>query len=640
MVNLWPQQPKDDLRIDTAWRENYTSASLNKKFAGVIPKGVYQGFSVTPGSGLSVRVGSSQESKAILLVNGYSLTASMPAKLYKTVNVAAGTRYIVIDASYAEDQQSTVVIKAVTSINANHLVLAKVVVPSGSTSVRSSMITFAERHDDVIAKISDLEAHKADNSNPHGVTKTQVGLSNVPNYPATGSLSDGSPQKLVTADATKELNTKKLDKTASVALKGDIEGSADFGGTNGVTVNTKFDAARYAVPTPDFHLPLINDIHIKEGVGLVTFSRSSVKRYISKTGGIKVAGIDEPAHEARGLLIEGSSTNYLVWSENLDKATKQTKNVKINSIRKGEPYPLSNEISWSDRKSYGYLRFSIGGPKVEGVITVSVFIKHQPGAHIWLGLVARNGRGYVERIRRVNLEVGDDVFKTEYICDGMYRVWTTYDCGKGVSGASSGIEVMFHSKGGVEQHAPIYVGGWQVEKKTHPTSYILTKDAIATRAGDQCLFDVENLKKSGYTMALTLSVNNNMSDDSGYFKVLSQKSGSPNYLTWNMLRINGGTVRHYVNDTYVAASVSERTPTRVAVTYGEGATTTDSKMHCIFRDGKLIQSENSALRRDAEYNPKYGFGAGSNTSKGAYHIRNMRIWHKVLTEKQIAAVGE
>ena len=48
-------------------------------------------------------------------------------------------------------------------------------------------------------------------------TKSEIGLGSVPNYSATSSLTDGSSNKFATAEATKNLATNKLDKTAKAA---------------------------------------------------------------------------------------------------------------------------------------------------------------------------------------------------------------------------------------------------------------------------------------------------------------------------------------------------------------------------------------------------------------------------------------
>ena len=59
-------------------------------------------------------------------------------------------------------------------------------------------------------------------------TKADVGLGNVPNYSATDSLTDGSTSKFALASASKNLDSKKLDKTAVAADSAKLGGvSAD-----------------------------------------------------------------------------------------------------------------------------------------------------------------------------------------------------------------------------------------------------------------------------------------------------------------------------------------------------------------------------------------------------------------------------
>ncbi len=53
-----------------------------------------------------------------------------------------------------------------------------------------------------------LESHNAKKSNPHEVTKAQVGLGNVNNWVATSSLTDKSDTKFATASAIKSVNDK------------------------------------------------------------------------------------------------------------------------------------------------------------------------------------------------------------------------------------------------------------------------------------------------------------------------------------------------------------------------------------------------------------------------------------------------
>ena len=57
-------------------------------------------------------------------------------------------------------------------------------------------------------------------------TKADVGLNNVPNYSATASLTDGSTSKFALAKASKDLEDKKLDKTAVAADSAKLGGVA------------------------------------------------------------------------------------------------------------------------------------------------------------------------------------------------------------------------------------------------------------------------------------------------------------------------------------------------------------------------------------------------------------------------------
>ena len=57
-------------------------------------------------------------------------------------------------------------------------------------------------------------------------SKVQVGLGNVPNYPATSSISDGSTAKFLLAKAAKDLNDQKLGKSATAADASKLGGVA------------------------------------------------------------------------------------------------------------------------------------------------------------------------------------------------------------------------------------------------------------------------------------------------------------------------------------------------------------------------------------------------------------------------------
>ncbi|MGI3093901.1 tail fiber protein [Vibrio diabolicus] len=116
--------------------------------------------------------------------------------------------------------------------------------------------------DAVTVITNNIAEHKANKSNPHGVTKAQVGLGNVPNYGFTSSVSDASNTKFASAGAVKKAydlaltkitkaqgdnyylaigaNAKSASKWATartITLHGDLSGSVSLDGSANVTLS-------------------------------------------------------------------------------------------------------------------------------------------------------------------------------------------------------------------------------------------------------------------------------------------------------------------------------------------------------------------------------------------------------------------
>lgn len=165
MRNTFPQQPEDDLRVDTAWRENYSGASMNQKLHGLLPKGVYSGFEVKPKSGLTVEVSGKDMNVAVIEVGTYSLTARMPQHVSKVVELKKGkTQYVVLEAQYALHQSTSVGIFVRDSVPENGVMLAKVSLPHDASSVSTKDIQAALPAKPVTASdYAELAAYVIDN---------------------------------------------------------------------------------------------------------------------------------------------------------------------------------------------------------------------------------------------------------------------------------------------------------------------------------------------------------------------------------------------------------------------------------------------------------------------------------------------
>lgn len=96
------------------------------------------------------------------------------------------------------------------------------------------------------AKAADLKAHTGNKENPHGVTKTQVGLGNVDNTSdSTKANTAGNP---IHDAIAKKVNNDHIATTTSLGL---IKAGTTSGKTYGVNVNASTGAATVSVPWTD-----------------------------------------------------------------------------------------------------------------------------------------------------------------------------------------------------------------------------------------------------------------------------------------------------------------------------------------------------------------------------------------------------
>lgn len=113
------------LVADVSWREQYVSHALNRKFAGVIPTGVYQGFECAVDSDGMVTVGSADTpNTAVAEVGGYSVTIRSDSAI--TVATSSATPYVVLSPYYSIGAPTRVEIKAVAAPESHHIVLCRV----------------------------------------------------------------------------------------------------------------------------------------------------------------------------------------------------------------------------------------------------------------------------------------------------------------------------------------------------------------------------------------------------------------------------------------------------------------------------------------------------------------------------------
>lgn len=145
------------LQADIQWREQYVSHALNRKFAGVIPTGIYQGFTCQAND-YGLTVGDADgENTAVVEVNGYSITIRMTEP--ESVAPSTSAPYVVIDAYYGMGVATRASLKAVAEPAAGQLVLCKVVDTGSGWEIDESerALSRATRLDTALAEMAEAQ---------------------------------------------------------------------------------------------------------------------------------------------------------------------------------------------------------------------------------------------------------------------------------------------------------------------------------------------------------------------------------------------------------------------------------------------------------------------------------------------------
>ncbi|MEL2240665.1 hypothetical protein PAS25_06610 [Leclercia adecarboxylata] len=407
-------------------------------------------------------------------------------------------------------------------------------------------------------------------------------------------------------------------------------------------------------PFPDVWLPLNDDLRLLAGFApydrltisgqalelptkSATFSRSTIATYIDKSGVLQTAAINEPRFEREGLLIEGQSTNHVLNSEDPTKwavTAGMTTSVITDgaaqaitlqaaptvlapeqslassatlALAVGDTLTLSCRFKGTDARFR--FRFLLEGA-VFGDVSfdcISGEIASQPTAGITATTTLAGGDGYTYATATLTVSTAGN-----YI--GQFR--------------------SYYKAGAVGNNIPLsttfYLQTVQAEKNAVATSYIPTGAAAVTRAADNvtlqasgnCGFRLtSDLTQRSVSFELTV---NSCGLTSGSLDVLETYGAAYD----KILRLS-------LAGSYALATHRSGTLTAISGTYPfyrkTVAHTLDGNAVAIYFDGK------SARRDAAPYSPTAAaqYLKISSNSAVVYHIRNLRIWHRVLTPNQI-----
>jgi len=397
----------------------------------------------------------------------------------------------------------------------------------------------------------------------------------------------------------------------------------------------KIQGAIGNINNPLLDLPLNNSLAMKQGVGSVTFSRTTKATYIDRYGVLQTADIDEPRFEKDGLLIEGASTNLLTYSEEFDNDvwTKTQCTVTANDTVAPDGTNTADKLSSSSNDDNDTLISQTYSTDVveDDVYAVSVFVKKGNTDKITLSAYFKGENEYNYDFTFSTETASNSNMKVQKLDNGWYRlsykIIATEDSDDAyvaarIWGIGRGVD------GTTDDHN--YVWGFQLEKLPFATSYIPTTDSAVTRGNDLCEVTAKDnipIINEGFTFLMTYTSNSfipekhlidfGSADRAGFI----QQYGDAGFTYWN-----GSTdLTNKKSDMVLNSELIGRTARM-------GMVVINKLPYCI-DDGIIIDN---SLTREASISvpTTIKFGGGNHTNFG--YIKNFKIWDKALTATEVA----
>ncbi|QFH65089.1 hypothetical protein FR773_10250 [Leclercia adecarboxylata] len=464
------------------------------------------------------------------------------------------------------------------------------------------------------------------------------------------ATSEGNALASKNASKTSETNAKTSENNAKTS-ENNAAASASSAAASLAAAQLLTSAPYEEAPFPDVWLPLNDDMRLLAGSApydrltisgqvlelptkSATFTRSTTGTYFDKSGAMKLADINEPRFEREGLLIEGASSNLYTYSEQWGAGQRitttnnagdsprgdKTMALLVEDTANSEHYAQDRNITLTAGTTYCYSVFvkAHTSPRnlylrVASGSTSGVFF--DPVAGAWAG--NGNGAQFVDR-------------GFEVLSNGFYRVWMTF-----TAAASQSTVIRLQLANGLSSSytgdgvSGLYVWGAQLEAVPVMTSYIPTAASAVTRAADK--LSLQPSGNVGYqllgdafnrTLAFEIAINRYVTPSNNYADLI-RVAGSNNDI---IFRAGATTLFTYISGSGPSIAVTYPIDRKV---YAQSVDATNTTT--MYFDGK-INSRSGAPVNPASKPTSLDIQGHPNV---VYHIRNFRIWHRLLTLNQI-----
>ncbi|EMW3021542.1 phage tail protein [Escherichia coli] len=478
-----------------------------------------------------------------------------------------------------------------------------------------------------------------------------------------------SASKLASESATTATNAATTATTAADSAKTYRDEAHEY-------ANQTAEPYRYVLqPLPDVWIPFNDSLDMITGYSpgykkvkigdnvvqvasdkQVNFSRASTATYINKSGELKTAEINEPRFEKEGLLIEGQRTNYMLnsatpasWgkSANMNVAEVGTDSFGFtygkfvcNESLIGQSTTLNMaavstsgavDVSGDNKSVTTSCRFKTD---LELLLRIR-FEAFDGSASSNLGYAIVNTRSLLVEITGVAADrLTARVNKDE--ATGWIFVEATIQASEETYITSA---IQYAPKKGsvVESGDYIYLATPQVENGPCASSFIISKTTAATRASDMVIVPIKNnLYNLPFTVLCEVHKNWRKTPNAAprVFETSGNQTGAAIILGFGRATEHDGFP--YCDIGGSSPRVNENASLEKMVI---GMRVKANQLTCAISNGR-ISSETKTTWTYIKSSATICIGGKTNTGERHLfgHVRNVRVWHKALTDTQLSEI--
>ena len=542
---------------------------------------------------------------------------------------------------------------------------------TGTDTVSQTDLTSVGR--DILAKTSVLAVIQYLGLRELGTSGEKIPLLSTANTWSARQTFNGGITGALTGNADTATKLKTARKINNVSF----DGSADISLTaSDVEALSLEDARKIIQPLPDVWIPFNDSLDMIAGFSpsykkivigddeitmpgdkVVKFKRASKATYINKSGVLTEAAIDEPRFERDGLLIEGQRTNYMLNSENPaswgrssnmdvpetgtdsfgftygkfvcnDSLIGQTSAINMASIAATKSVDVSGDnkyVTTSCRfKTERQVRLRIRFDKYDGSATTFLGDAYIDTQTLEINMTGGAASRITARVRKDEATGWIFAEATIQAIDGELKIGSQIQYSPKQSGATVSGDY-------------IYLATPQVEDGPCVSSFIISGATAATRASDIVTVPIKN---NLYNLPFTVlcEVHKNWYKTPNAAPRVFDTGG---HQTGAAIILGFGRSTDYDGFPYCDIGGANRRVNENALLEKMvmGMRVKSDQSTCSVSNGRISSEtkttwsyiQNSATIR-----------IGGQTTAGLRHlfghIRNFRIWHKALTDQQMAEV--